>query len=171
MKIDKLVLLIITYSLVLSCKNIEFQVEEIKIVYNSESHNEKKYDISINPKFYLINNSNDELFYNFNDIDTINILVKDTNYTMTIINDSLKNQKKLSPKEKVYIYYNSDYHQISSNFDNPNITKEISKSIITDKKKSVIEKSSDFIVKSRLKAYIKNSYHTPDKTKIEEIGE
>ncbi|MCC9036519.1 hypothetical protein LNP80_20145 [Chryseobacterium sp. C-39] len=171
MKINKLSLLLITCILLLSCKDVEFQIEEIRILYNSEKYKGKKYDVSIDSKFYLTNNSNDEVYYNINDIDTVNILIKDTYYIMTIINDSLKPQRKIKPKEKIYIYYKADYHQISNNYDNPIITKEISKSIITTKKKYLIKKSSDFIVKSRLKAYIKNSYYTPNKTKIEEVGE
>jgi len=171
MKGNKLLLLLITCILILSCRQVEFQIEEIRILYNSEKYNEKRYDVSIDSKFHLINNSNDELYYSINDIDTVNILIKNTNYTMTIINDSLKSQKKLKPKEKIYIYYKTDYHQISNNYDNPSITKEISKGIITTKKKEVIKKSTNFTVKSRLKAYIKNSYYTPNKTKIEEIGE
>ena len=171
MKATKLLVLLLAFVLISSCNQMKIQIEEVEIIYNSEEYNGKKYDVSINPKLFLTNNSNKNMRFNVSDIDSLSILINNTTYAMSIMDDSLKNKKELSPNEKLIVYYKTDYHRVSENFDNTIITDDILKSVIINKRKSVIEKSSKFIVKPRIKAYIKKTYYTPNGTKIEEIGD
>ncbi|MDO5614803.1 MAG: hypothetical protein Q4G16_01330 [Cruoricaptor ignavus] len=171
MKASELLLLLLTVISISSCKQIKVQTDEIKIIYNSEKYNGKKYDVSINPKIFVINNSNKNIPFSISDIDSLRIIINNTNYVMSIMSDSLKNKKKLTPNEQLIVYYKTDYHNVSEIFNDTIITNDILKSVIINKKKSVIEKSPNFIVKPRIKAYIKKEYHTPNGTKIEEIGD
>lgn len=171
MKTSKLPLLLLVFVLILSCKQIKIQIDEIEIIYNSEKYNGNKYDVSINPKIFLTNNSNKNIPFSISDIDSLGILINNTNYAMSIMDDSLKNKKELSPNEKLVVYYKTDYHRVSENFDNTIITDDILKSVIIKKSKSVIEKSANYRVKPRVKAYIKKTYYTPNGKKIEEIGD
>lgn len=171
MKATKLLVLLLAFVLISSCKQMKIQIEEVEIIYNSEEYNGKKYDVSINPKLFLTNNSNKNMRFNVSDIDSLSILINNTTYAMSVMDDSLKNKKELSPNEKLIVYYKTDYHRVSENFDNTIITDDILKSVIINKRKSVIGKSSKFVVKPRIKAYIKKIYYTPNGTKIEEIGD
>lgn len=171
MKAIKLLSLFLAFVLISSCEKVKIQIDEIEVIYNSEKHNGEKYDVSISPKIFLTNNSNKNIPFNINNIDSLQILINNTNYIMSIMGDSLKNKKELSPNEKLIIYYKTDYHRVSEVFDSNIITDDILKSVIINKKKSVIEKSPNFIIKPRIKAYVKKTYYTPNGTKIEEIGD
>ena len=171
MKATKLLSLLLAFVLISSCRQVKIQIDETEIIYNSEKYNGKKYDVSICPKISLTNNSNKNVQYNISDIDSLHILINNTNYVMTIMDDRLKNKKELSANEKLIIYYKTDYHRVSEVFNNDIIANDILKSVIINKRKSVIEKSTNFITKPRIKAYIKKTYYTPNGTKIEEIGD
>lgn len=169
-RINRYLIFLLVFSLCF-CTQVETQIECIDILYNSEKYGGSQYEVTINPKIIISNNNDKDLYIKKNEIDSLNIIINRKKYLMILDENKYDKEILLKPNSKLLFEYSTYFREAAKNYDDQYIDSIVSLSEIRDKKKKKINKSSNFKTVSWMKAYIKETYYTPNGTKIEKIGE